>query len=69
MNASKHRRVLSSIVVGFVHHEYVPDYFVCKNCVLHINTLLSLPGGLYCCIIIDDVWQHLLIYLQLSLRA
>ena len=57
MNATKHRHALSSIVVGCVCHEYVPDYFVYKNCVLNINTLLRLPmlsglcpGGLYCCI-------------------
>ena len=57
INATKHRRVLSSIVIDFVYHGYVPDYFVYKNCVLHTNTLLSLPmlrglspGGLCCCI-------------------
>ena len=50
-------KVLSSIVIDFVYHGYVPDYFVYKNCVLHTNTLLSLPmlrglspGGLCCCI-------------------
>ena len=48
MYATKHRRVLSSIVAGFVCHDYVPDYYVYKNCVLHINTLLCLLGGLYC---------------------